>query len=53
MWDLLNYGSWAVSILLVAWMLFDWFKVDTAYTEAQLTSSREGEIEAMSEKHKI
>lgn len=53
MWDLLVYGSWVVSTLLILWMLWDWFKIDTTYSEAQLTSSREGEIEAMSEKHKI
>ena len=31
----------------------DWIKTDRAYTEEQLTSSREGEIEALSEKHKV
>jgi hypothetical protein len=34
-------------------MIYDWIKTDGKYTEAQLTSSREGEIEAISEKHKI
>jgi hypothetical protein len=34
-------------------MLYDWIKTDTTYSEAQLTSSREGEIEAISEKHKL
>ncbi len=34
-------------------MLYDWFKVDTTYTEDVLTSSREGELEAVSEKHRI
>ena len=53
MWNLINYGSWIVSALLIAWMLWDWFKIDTSHSEAQLTSSREGEIEAVSEKHKI
>ena len=53
MWNLINYGSWIVSALLVLWMLWDWFKIDTTHSEAQLTSSREGEIEAVSEKHKI
>jgi hypothetical protein len=53
MWDLLVYGSWGISALLILWMLWDWFKIDTTYSEVQLTSSREGEIEAMSEKHKI
>ena len=53
MWDILSYGSWAVSVILVAWMLFDWMKTDTSYSEETLTSSREGEIEAVSEKHQI
>ncbi|MBI2718750.1 MAG: hypothetical protein HY245_10135 [Rhizobiales bacterium] len=52
-WNLVNYGSWIVSAALVLWMLRDWYQTDTTHSEAQLTSSREGEIEAMSEKHKI
>lgn len=47
-----NIG-WGVSALLAAWMLFDWFSTDTKYSEVELTSSREGEIEAMSESHRI
>ncbi|RUX06753.1 hypothetical protein EOA35_04580, partial [Mesorhizobium sp. M8A.F.Ca.ET.023.01.1.1] len=35
------------------WMLYDWFKIDTNYSEDVLTSSREGELEAASEKHRI
>lgn len=53
MWTILEYGSWAISALLVAWMLFDWLKVDSSYSETVLTSSREGEIEAVSEKHNL
>ena len=34
-------------------MLYDWFKTDTTYSEETLTSSREGEIEAMTENHKV
>jgi hypothetical protein len=34
-------------------MLVDWYRTDTGYSEDVLTSSREGEIEAMSEKHVI
>ena len=45
--------AWAISAVLVLWMLYDWFKTDTSYSEEQLTSSREGEIEAVSEKHKV
>ncbi len=53
MWmTLINIG-WALSALLVLWMVYDWFKTDTTHSEAMLTSSREGEIEAASEKHKL
>jgi len=53
MWVTLSYLCWAGSIALGAWMLFDWFKTDSAYSEEVLTSSREGEIEAVQEKHKV
>jgi hypothetical protein len=53
MWNLISNASWVVSVALAAWMLWDWYKIDSSYTEAQLTSSREGEIEAVAEKHKI
>jgi hypothetical protein len=53
MWVALSYLSWIVSIALAAWMLFDWYKTDTTYSEETLTSSREGEIEAVSEKHRV
>jgi hypothetical protein len=53
MWMTLINVGWAVSALLVLWMIYDWFKTDTTYSEETLTSSREGEIEAVQEKHKI
>ncbi len=53
MWVALSYLCWAGGALLAAWMLFDWYKTDTSYSEETLTSSREGEIEATTEKHKI
>jgi hypothetical protein len=53
MWINFSYLCWAVSVVLAAWMLYDWYKTDTTYSEEMLTSSREGEIEAVSEKHKI
>ncbi|TPL02742.1 MULTISPECIES: hypothetical protein [unclassified Mesorhizobium] len=53
MWMGLSYVCWAISAALAAWMLYDWFKVDTTYSEETLTSSREGELEAVSEKHRI
>ncbi len=53
MWITVVNIGWAVSAALVLWMVYDWFKVDTSYSEETLTSSREGEIEATSEKHKL
>jgi hypothetical protein len=53
MWTILSYVAWAVSAALALWMLYDWYKIDTSFSEEALTSSREGEIEAVSEKHKI
>lgn len=53
MWVTLSYLCWGASAVLVLWMLFDWFRTDTTYSEDVLTSSREGEIEAASEKHKL
>jgi hypothetical protein len=53
MWlTIINIG-WAVSAALALWMLYDWYKTDSSYSEEMLTSSREGDIEAVSEKHKI
>ena len=53
MWTVISYLSWGISAALVVWMIFDWIQVDSRYSEAQLTSSREGEIEALSERHEI
>ena len=53
MWMTLANIGWGVSAVLALWMLYDWYKTDTNYSEATLTSSREGEIEAFTEKHKV
>jgi hypothetical protein len=53
MWmTIINIG-WALSAVLALWMLYDWYKTDSSYSEETLTSSREGEIEAVTEKHKV
>ncbi|HPE26279.1 hypothetical protein [Albidovulum sp.] len=52
-WQLLEYAAWGVSALLGLFMVIDWLKTDTTYSEDVLTSSREGELEAMTEEHKI
>lgn len=51
-WNLIEYGAWALSALFGVLMLADWLKTDSSYSEEVLTSSREGELEAMSEERK-
>ena len=53
MWIAISYLCWLVSAALGLWMLWDWYKTDTEYSEDVLTSSREGEIEAIAEKHQL
>ena len=53
MWFTLSYLAWGISACLVFWMILDWMKIDSSYSEAMLTSSREGELEAASEEHRI
>jgi hypothetical protein len=53
MWTAFSYLCWGISAALVLWMVIDWMQTDSAHSEAELTSSREGEIEAMSERHDI
>jgi hypothetical protein len=53
MWMTITNAGWVLSALVGAWMLYDWYSTDSKYSEAELTSSREGEIEAMTETHKI
>jgi len=52
-WNLLEYAAWALSIILGLYILIDWYRTDSTYSEELLTSSREGELEAITEKHKI
>lgn len=42
-----------LSALLGLWIVIDWLRTDSTYSEDVLTSSREGEVEAVAEKHKI
>jgi hypothetical protein len=53
MWIIVANIGWAVSAALAAWMVYDWFQTDSSYAEETLTSSREGEIEAVQEKHTV
>ena len=51
-WNLMEYGAWALSALFGLLIVIDWIKTDSSYSEEVLTSSREGELEAMSEDRK-
>ncbi len=48
-WNFAEYAAWGASALLGLYMVVDWIKTDTSYSEDVLTSSREGELEAMTE----
>ena len=50
-WNYAEYAAWGLSALFGLYMVIDWFKIDTTYSEDVLTSSREGELEAMAEEH--
>ncbi|WP_284326402.1 hypothetical protein [Cypionkella aquatica] len=52
-WNYIEYGAWALSALFGLLIVIDWIKIDTTYSEEALTSSREGELEAMTEKHRL
>lgn len=52
-WNYLEYAAWALSVLFAVLIVANWIKIDTTYSEDLLTSSREGELEAMTEKHKL
>ena len=52
-WNYIEYAAWGLSALFGLLMVMDWFKTDSTYSEDVLTSSREGELEAMAEHHKV
>lgn len=52
-WHLAEYGAWALSAVLGIYIVVDWIRIDSTYSEEELTSSREGEIEAITEEHKL
>lgn len=52
-WTLLEYAAWALAAAFGLFIIIDWLKTDSAYSEEMLTSSREGELEAMTEEHRL
>ena len=49
LWTILEGLAWVGSAIFGGVILYDWFRTDTTYSEAELTSSREGELEALNE----
>jgi hypothetical protein len=52
MWQLLEFAAWAISALLIGWMVWDAVRVGRTTTEAALLSSREGVDELFAEQSK-
>jgi hypothetical protein len=52
-WNILEYAAWALSAVFGLIIVADWLRTDSSYSEEVLMSSREGELEAMTEEHKI
>lgn len=49
MWQIVEYAAWGLSALFALLIVIDWIRTDSTYSEEVLTSSREGELEAMTE----
>lgn len=52
-WNYGEYAAWALSAIFGLYIVIDWLRTDSRYSEEVLTSSREGELEAMTEQHKM
>lgn len=46
---LVEMAAWGLSAVFALLIVIDWIRTDTAYGEDVLLSSREGELEAMTE----
>jgi hypothetical protein len=42
MWEVSGWVAWALSAIIFAWLIYDFFRVNIKYGEAVLLSSREG-----------
>lgn len=52
-WPLMEFAAWALAAVFGLYIVIDWLRTDATYSEEVLTSSREGEIEAMTEEHRV
>ncbi len=48
-WIYAQDAAWALSAVFGLYIVIDWLRTDASYPEEVLTSSREGELEAMTE----
>jgi hypothetical protein len=51
-WNIMEYAAWALSAIFGLIIVADWLRTDSTYSDDVLMSSREGELEAMTEEHK-
>ena len=47
----INIATWVLSAVLLGWLLFDAFRIETTYDHDLLVSSVEGEIEKEIQDH--
>ena len=52
-WNIMEYAAWGLSIIFGLYIVIDWIKTDSTYSEEELMSSREGELEALTEERKL
>ena len=51
-WQILEYAAWAVSALILLWMVADAWKVGRQFSEETLLSSKEGVDDLFGADHK-
>jgi len=51
LWNYIEIAAWIASALFGLFIIMDWIRTDSSYSEEFLTSSREGELEALTEEH--
>ncbi|QIE48244.1 hypothetical protein G5B38_21850 (plasmid) [Pseudohalocynthiibacter aestuariivivens] len=52
-WNIIEYAAWGLSAIFGLYIIIDWIKIDSTYSDEELMSSREGELEAMTEDHTL
>jgi hypothetical protein len=51
-WQILEYAAWAISALLLLWMVMDAWRVGQQFSEETLLSSKEGVDDLFGAEHK-